>query len=92
MCTNFYKILNLVKSSHNRLHMAHTSVHSLVSGFISHDNTNTMVQGQCQFQWRDFGQSMDMVFVSFIDGQKRQEKALEFRFHLRHCTPADLQV
>ena len=29
-----YKILNLVKSNPDRLHIALTSVHSLVSGFI----------------------------------------------------------
>ncbi len=35
---------------------------------------------------------MDMIFVSFVDGRKYQKKAPEFSFHLRHCTPAELQV
>ena len=41
-----YNILNLIKSNCDRLHMALTSTHSLVSGFTSYDNTNKMVQGQ----------------------------------------------
>ena len=35
---------------------------------------------------------MDMVSVSFVDGRKCQEKALEFSFHLRRYTPAEVRV
>ena len=35
---------------------------------------------------------MDMVFESFVDGQKYQEKVLEFSFHLHHCMLAEVQV
>ncbi len=35
---------------------------------------------------------MDMVSVSFVDGQKCQEIALEFSFHLRRYIPAEVRV
>ncbi len=40
-----YKVLNVVKSNCHRLHMVLNSVHSLISGIISYDNTNKMVKG-----------------------------------------------